>query len=59
MTRKEREIQQKLRGMAREEREKGGKNVKVGYKKVYMRERWYKWNEKEGRLEEDVNERRA
>lgn len=53
LTRKEREIQQKLRELAREEREKGDNYTKVGYMKIHLGEKWYRWNEREGRLEEE------
>lgn len=53
LTKKEREIQSKLREMARGEREKGTNNVKVGYKKIRMEEKWYRWNEKEEKLVEE------
>lgn len=53
LTRKEREIQRELRRRARAEREKGERNVKVGYKKIYMKDRWYRWNEMEEMLEEE------
>lgn len=56
LTKKEREMQQKLRGIVKEEREKGVKDVRVGYKKIYLRERWHRWNEKEERLEEKLEE---
>lgn len=59
LTKKERKIQQKLREMARGEREKGTSNVKVGYKKIRMEEKWYRWNEKEERLLEERIRSRA
>lgn len=40
--------------MAREEREKGDDKVKVGYIKIKLNEKWYKWNEKEDKLEEET-----
>jgi len=52
LTRKEREIQRRLKELAREEREKGDGRVKVGYKKIYMRGKWHSWNEKKEELEE-------
>lgn len=58
LTRKEREIQQKLREMAREGKEKGDNNIKVGYKKIYLKDKWYRWNEKEEKLEEERRGRR-
>lgn len=45
-------MQRGLRKLATEEREKGDERVKVGYKKVYMRGKWYSWNEKKEKLEE-------
>lgn len=53
LTRKEREIQWKLREMARGEREKGMKNVKVGYKKIRIEDKWFRWNEREDKLQEE------
>lgn len=44
LTKKEREIQYKLRGIAKEERQKGVKDVRD--KKIYLKERWHRWNEK-------------
>lgn len=41
LTRKEREIQEKLRKIAKEEKEKGDDKIKVRYKKIYLKERWY------------------
>lgn len=52
LTWKEREIQQKLRKMAREEKEKGMK-AKVGYMKISINEKWYRWNEEREELEEE------
>lgn len=37
LTKKEREIQQKLREIVRREREKGAKEVRIGYKKIKWR----------------------
>lgn len=39
--------------MAREKKEKGDNKVKVGYKKINLKDRWYRWNEKEEKLEEE------
>jgi len=58
LTRKEREIQQKLRRMAKEEREKGDNKVKVGYMKISLKEKWFRWNERTGNLEEERRGRR-
>lgn len=38
--------------MARGERKKGIKNVKVGYKKIRVEEKWFRWNKREGKLQE-------
>ncbi|XP_043586624.1 histone-lysine N-methyltransferase, H3 lysine-79 specific-like [Bombus pyrosoma] len=54
LTKKEREIQQQIRREARVRREKGGNvNVRIGYRKLKVGDRWYKWNEKEERLSEE------
>jgi len=58
LTRKEREIQQKLRKMAKEERERGDDKVKVGYMKINLKEKWLWWNERTGKLEEERRGRR-
>lgn len=57
LTRREREIQERLRRMAREEKEKG-KEVKIGYKKISVNGKWFKWNEKENCLSEEKEKRR-
>lgn len=41
LTRKEREIQGKLWEIAKEERERRDDRVRVGYKKIYLKEKWY------------------
>ncbi|KAG7197003.1 hypothetical protein KM043_017539 [Ampulex compressa] len=53
LTKKEMEMQRRLGKIAKEEREKGDKNVKVGYRKIYMGERWYWWDERREKLEEE------
>ncbi|XP_067209996.1 sperm-associated antigen 17-like [Linepithema humile] len=53
LTKREREIQQKLREKAREEREKEDSKAKIGYKKIYLNGKWYRWNEKEEKLKEE------
>jgi len=58
LTRKEREIQQKLKRMAKEERERGDDKVKVGYMKINLKEKWLRWNERTGKLEEERRGRR-
>lgn len=45
-------MQRRLGELAREERKKGDRRVKVGYKKIYMRGKWHRWNEKKEKLEE-------
>lgn len=37
--------------LTRKEREKDDE-VKVGYKKIFLKRKWYWWNEKEGELQE-------
>ncbi|KAJ4428881.1 hypothetical protein ANN_25874 [Periplaneta americana] len=44
MTLQERSIQTQLRNLATEERNKGN-NVKVGYQKILINDRWIRWNE--------------
>ena len=51
LTRKKREVQGIIR-RAKEEREKG-KEVKMGYMKVKIGEKWMKWNEMEECLKEE------
>lgn len=51
LTKEEREVQRRLRERAREEREKG-KKVKVGYMKLYIEDRIFRWNEKRRELED-------
>jgi len=58
LTRKEREIQQKLRRMTKEKREKGNDKVKGGYMKISLKEKWLRWNERTGNLEEERRGRR-
>ena len=52
LTREEREIQQRIRRIDRVRREEG-ECVKIGYKKLKIENRWYRWNENEERLEEE------
>lgn len=58
LTRKEREVRRRLRKI-KEEKVKESKDVKVGYKKIHTGERWYRWNEKEERIEEENKGRTA
>lgn len=52
LTRKGREVQQQIRRIARVRREKG-EYVRIGYKKLKIENRWYRWNENEERLKEE------
>lgn len=49
---REREIQQTLRRIAMDKREKRGEYVKVGYKKIFINRKWYIWDKEKERLEE-------
>jgi hypothetical protein len=49
MTKKERDTQKKLRTLAKEEREKG-LPVKVGYKKIWIEGKGFRWDEENGKL---------
>lgn len=49
LTKMERERQNHLRDKAKEEREKGN-DVKIGYEKIFVKDSWYRWNEKEKKL---------
>jgi hypothetical protein len=50
LTKKEREIQKKIRAIAREEKRQG-KDLKVGYMKITIEGVQMRWNEEKGRLE--------
>lgn len=55
LTRKEREIQKRLREKAKEEKERGNK-VRIGifiYMKIQIGEETFRWNEREQKLEEE------
>ena len=52
LTRVEREMQAQLRLTAREEREKKNK-TKVGYGKILIGDRQYRWNAREKKLKEE------
>lgn len=56
LTWREREIQGRLRKMAREEKERG-RQVKVGYMKICIEGKWFKWNEREDCLNEEKEKR--
>lgn len=58
LTREEREVQRKLRIIAKENREKG-KMAMVRYKKICIDHLWYSWNEREGRLERAAEREKA
>ena len=45
LTKAEREIQGILRQRAREEREKGDTEAKVGYQKILLRGQWVAWKD--------------
>jgi hypothetical protein len=49
LTKEEREIQKKLRELAREERNRG-KRVKIGYRKIQINGEWFRWDEREEKL---------
>lgn len=49
MIKKERQVQDWLEKLAKEERS-SGIEVRVGYMKAKIGDRWYEWNEKEGKL---------
>jgi hypothetical protein len=49
LTKEEREIQKKLRELAREERNKR-KRVKIGYRKIQINGEWFRWDEREEKL---------
>lgn len=53
LTRDEREVQRKLRMIARENREKG-EMATERYEKICIHHLWYNWNEREGGLESAV-----
>lgn len=36
-----------MKEIVRGEREKGSKDVRVGYKKIKIEKKWYRWNERE------------
>lgn len=48
LTKKDREIQQRLRRRAYEEREKEEKCK--SYKRIWMKEKWYSWDKNKGKL---------
>lgn len=51
LTREEREVQRKLRVRAGEKTEKR-KKARVGYRKIQIEDKWYRWNERKGELED-------
>lgn len=52
-TKTEKEIQRRIREAARNEEEKGNR-VRTGYMKIAVNGKWSKWNETEGRFENQV-----
>lgn len=58
LTREEREVQKKLRDRAREEKGRG-KRVRVGYRKIRIEDKWYRWNERKGGIEDGGLEERG
>lgn len=56
LTWKEREMQRKLREIARQKREEGKRAI-VKYKGISIEQKWYEWNEVEESLEERKGER--
>jgi hypothetical protein len=46
LTNEEREIQKKIREVAREERERG-KMVKIGYRKIQINGEWLRWDKRD------------
>ncbi|KAL3271663.1 hypothetical protein HHI36_022137 [Cryptolaemus montrouzieri] len=51
---KDREIQGHIRGIASAER-KDGKNVKIGYRKLFMEGEKWVWNDNQARLEKEAD----
>lgn len=58
LTKTERRMQEKLREKAKEEKRKGN-NVKISYGKILIKDKWFRWNEREEKLEEEREERRG
>ena len=56
LTWKEREMQRKLREIARQKREERKRAI-VKYKRISVEQKWYEWNEVEESLEERKGER--
>lgn len=57
LTKKEREMERIIRKIIKEEKKKKGKEVKVGYIKMRLVWRWFKWNEKHECLSEEKERR--
>jgi len=53
-TREEREVQRAIVQYARKLKEKG-KDVKIKFKRIEVDGKWYRWNEREGKLKEEIN----
>ena len=52
LSRKDRELQSYLRNLVKEQKEKGI-DTWVGYMKIRIGTKWYKWNERMKNLDED------
>ncbi|KAJ3622274.1 hypothetical protein MTP99_002793 [Tenebrio molitor] len=50
LTKEKRQTQKKLRELAREERDRG-KRVKIGYRKIQINGEWFRWDERQEKLE--------
>lgn len=46
----------KFREIAREEKETGDDKVRIGYNKIFLKQRWYWWDERENKLQEKTEE---
>jgi hypothetical protein len=58
LTKKERDIQKELRALAKEERQKGLR-MKVGYKKIWIEGKGFRWDEEKGKLDTAIFSIRA
>lgn len=52
LTPEERDVARIIRGVAKEEK-KNGKRVKIGYEKISIDDKWFKWNNKKQQLEDE------
>jgi hypothetical protein len=53
LTNKERKTQRKLKDVAREERDRG-ERVKIGYRKIQINGEWFRWDEREKKLKNNL-----